>query len=397
MSTEKDPVALVSQINATMEQMKKDHTAVMAELKTSAETAGTDAKAAIAKADELATKIAAASTSIVEMEQKLADKVRADKAPVETLGQMVIKSEAFKQYAKGNLSKMRIEANTITGQSGSPAANSDVLVPAQRLAGIIPGAFRSLRLRDLIPQGTTTSNAVEYTKELLFTNNAAETAEGAQKPESVLTFELASAPVATIAHFLKVSKQVLEDATALQSYIDTRLRYGVELRYDNQILNGNGSGQNISGVLDSGNYTAFTPETGDNQLDSINRAIEQVITADYAPTGIILSPADWHAIERLKVGTSDDRYIVGDPTGVMGPMLWGLPVVVTNNLASGKLVVAAFDIAYQVWNRSGTVVEIFEQDDTNVQKNLLTVRAEARGTLATYRAASSVYGNLLQA
>jgi HK97 family phage major capsid protein len=356
---------------------------------------GEKAKAAISKADELAQKIAGVSASIVEMEQKLADNVKKGTAAPSSLGQMVIKSDAFKQFAAGNTNKFRIEANTITGQdSASPPANSDVLVPSQRLAGIIPGAFRSLRVQDVLPVGTTSSNIVEYTRELAFTNNAAETAEGATKPESVLTFELVSAPVRTIAHFLKVSKQVLDDAVALQSYIDTRLRYGVELRYDAQLLNGNGTGQNISGITDSGNFTAFTPATGDNALDSINRAIELVALADYQATAIMLNPADWHAIERLKVGTSDDRYIIGNPAGMMGAMLWGLPVVVSNNMTSGKLLVGAFDISHQVWNRSSTVVEMFEQDDTNVQKNLLTVRAEKRGTLATYRPASVYYGNL---
>ncbi len=388
-----DPVQLVSQIQETMASMKKDHEVIVKELQEASKTAGADAKAAIERAEKLAEKQAANSAAIVELEQKLADNVHKGQAAVQTLGQMVIKSDAFKQYAQGNTSKFRIEANTITGQEGSPATNSDTLVPAQRLGGIVPGAFRALRVRDIVLQGTTTSNSVEYTKELLFTNNAAETAEGATKPESVLTFELANAPVRTIAHFLKVSKQVLEDATALQSYIDTRLRYGVELKYDAQLLNGNGTGQAISGMTDSGNYTAFTPVTGDNALDSINRAIEAVALADYAPTAIVLNPADWHAIERLKVGTSDARYIVGNPNGVMGASLWGLPVVVTNNLATGKLLVGAFDIAYQVWNRSGAVVEMFEQDDTNVQKNLITVRAEMRGTLATYRPASVYYGN----
>jgi HK97 family phage major capsid protein len=129
---------------------------------------------------------------------------------------MVIKSEGFKQYAQGNSSKFRIEANTITGQTGtSPPTNSDTLVPAQRLPGIIPGAFRALRVADVIPQGTTTSNAVEYTRELAFTNAAVEVAEGDNKPQSSLTFELVSAPVRTIAHWLKVSKQVLDDAPAL--------------------------------------------------------------------------------------------------------------------------------------------------------------------------------------
>jgi HK97 family phage major capsid protein len=132
-------------------------------------------------------------------------------------------------------------------------------------------------------------------------------------------------------------------------------------------------------------------------LDSINRAIYAAYAADYAPNAIILNPADWGAIERAKVGTSDARYVVGNPTGVMGATLWGLPVVVTNNLASGKLIVGAMDIAFQVWDRQGVTVEMSEYDSDNFQKNLLTLRAEARMALAAYRPASVFYGNLVQA
>lgn len=391
-----DTLDLVKGINASIEKMESENKTVLASLQESTKNNGEMSKDAIAKADAAASEISKISASILDMEQKLTDNVKKGTASPETLGRMVTKADAYKQFASGEIQKMRVQANTITGQSGSPAVNSDTLVQADRLSGIVPGAFRSLRVKDVLPVGTTSSNAVEYTRELAFTNNAAETAEGAQKPESVLTFDLVTANVATIAHFIKVSKQVLEDAGALEAYIDNRLRYGVELHYDNQLLNGNGTGQNISGITNTGNHTAFTPVTGENALDSVNRAIQAVQVADYMPTGIMLNPADWHAIERLKVGTSDDRYVIGDPAAAIGNRLWGLPVVVTNNLASGKVVVGDFQNAYQVFDRTGVAVEMFEQDSDNVQKNLLTVRAEMRGTLATFVPAAVQYGDLTQ-
>lgn len=388
----KKPEELVADIAAAMKTMETDNKEVIKALRETTALTDSKAVAAAAKAEQLAEKLAVVAASIVEMEQKLGEQVLAGKAPVESLGQIVIKSDAYKAFANGQTQKLRVQANTITGQEGSPPSNSRTLVAPDRLNGIISGAYRALRVSDILPQGQTTSNAVEYTRELLFTNNAAETAEGAQKPESVLTFELVSCPIATIAHFLKVSKQVLSDAPALASYIDTRLRYGADYRMDAQLLNGNGSGQNISGMAKSGNYTAFTPVTGDTQLDSINKAIYAVAAADYAATGIILNPADWGKIERLK--DSQGRYIIGNPASAIGPFLWGLPVVVTNAMTAGKFMTAAFDIAYQQWNRQDTVVEVFEQDSDNVQKNLLTVRSERRGALATYRPASSQYGDL---
>jgi HK97 family phage major capsid protein len=357
------------------------------------QSAGTESKSAVEKAEKVAQELKSMGERLLEIEQKQAENVKRGIEMPKTLGQSFVESNEFKSFLTGQTSKARVELkNTITGQSGSPASNSDTIVAPQRQVGIIPGAFRSLRVRDVLPQGVTNSNMVEYTRELAFTNGAAETAEGATKPEASLTFELAEAPVKTIAHWLKLSKQVMDDAPALASYVDTRLRYGVDLRIDQQLLNGNGSGQNIGGMTKSGNFTAFTPASGDTRIDSINKAIYSVIGADYAPTAIILNPADWGAIERTKTTTGE--YVFGTPQS-LAPTLWGLPVVATNTMTAGKFMVGAMDIAYQVWNRQGVTVEMSESDDTNFQKNLITVRAEARLALAIYRPASVYYGDLL--
>ena len=387
-----DPIKLVQDIKANIEAFKTARDEADKAIKAAVEATGADVKKALEAANKAAADVKAVSDRLVEAEQKLVENVMKSKAAPKSLGALVVASDAYKQFSQGMTSRMRVEANTIVGGSGSPTENDDTIVPAHRLPGIVPGAFRMLRVRDIIPAGSTSSNMIEYTRESSFTNDAAETAEREQKPESDLEFELATAPVRTVAHFIKASKQVLDDAPMLQSYIDTRMRYGVELRIDGQLLNGDGTAPNISGITDSGNHTAFTPTTGDTALDSLNRAKYLVEAADYAPTAIVMNPADWGEIERLK-GT-DDHYVVGNPLSVVGPVLWGLPVVVTNTMTSGKLLVAAFNIAAQVFNRQGVVVEMFAQDDTNVQKNLLTIRAEARLALAIYRSASVYYGDL---
>ncbi len=376
------------QLNQVVEAIEKKQSEIDAMLK----SAGAESKSAVEAAEKAAKELKAMGDRLLEIEQKQAEGIKKGYEMPKSLGESFATSEEFKAFAEGRTSKARLEIkNTITGQSGSPAANSDTIVAPQRQVGIVAGAFRTLRIRDVMPSGTTSSNLVEYTRELAFTNNAAEAAEAATKAESALTFELVSAPVKTIAHWLKLSKQVMDDAPALASYVDTRLRYGVDLRIDQQLLNGNGSGQNIGGLAKAGNHTAFTPSSGDNAIDSINRAIYAVAAADYNATAIILNPADWGAIERTK--TTDEAYVFGAPQR-LAPTLWGLPVVATNTMTAGKFMVGAFDMAAQVWNRQGTTVEMSEADDTNFQKNLVTVRAEARLALAIYRPVSIQYGNL---
>ena len=333
-----------------------------------------------------------------ELEQKAAEGFRGAGERKRTWGEQLTESDAYKAWVGGQSSKARVEVkNTIMGESGSPQDPSDTLVPTDRQAGIVPGAFRALSVLDFVPIGQTNSNQIEYTRELSWTNSAAEAAEAASKAQSALTFELVTDPVRTIAHWLKVTRQVMDDAPALMSYVDRRLRHGVRQRLQSQILTGDGTAPNISGIDQTGRHTAFSPTTGETSLDSLNRAKYAVIAADYSPNFIMLNPADWGGIERLK--TSDNAYLASNGAALsyinngLTPLIWGLPVVPNNDVPSGKFFLGD-SMAMQLFMRQQAVVEMSESDDTNFQQNLVTVRAEARAALAVFTPAAIQYGNL---
>lgn len=341
-----------------------------------------------------------AKARIRGLEQQVAEGIKTTGEVMESWGTKFVNSEEFANFKSGRQTKVAYEVkNTILGESGSPQNPDGVLSQFQRLPGIVDGAFRSLNVLDFVPTGTTAGNAIEYVKESSWTNDAAETAEAGSKPESDLTFELVQDYVRTIAHFIKASKQSLDDAPALASYIDRRMRHGIQQRLQSQILKGNGTSPNIAGLSASGRHTAFTPISGENAFDSINRAKYAVIAADYTPSVVMLNPADWGAMERLKSGTSDDRYLASGGAALsyinngLTPLVWGMPVVASNDVASGKFYVMSSD-AIQLFMRQGAVVEMFEQDGDNVTKNLITIRAELRAALAVYRPAAVRYGDL---
>ncbi len=338
------------------------------------------------------------------IEQMVAEGVKGKQEQYKTMGQEFVDSESFKNYKAGNTGKAKIEVkNTITGESStSPQNPNDTIVPAHRLPGIVPGAFRMLNLLDFVNTGNTASNQIEYTRELLFTNDAEEQNEGLTKQESDLTFELVTDPVRTIAHFIKASKQILDDAPMLASYIDRRMSHGVLSRLQRQILNGNGVSPRISGLSVSGRHTAFTPTSGDTRFDSLNRAKYAVLAADYVPNFIFMNPTDFGTMERTKagaLGTAQGAYAGADGAAMsyinngIIPMIWGLPVILSNEVASGKFFLGDSN-AFQLFVREGVTVEMFEQDDTNVQKNLLTIRAEMRAALAVYTPAAIRYGDI---
>lgn len=325
---------------------------------------------------------------VKDAEQKLAESInRGHAAASVSAGEQFARSQEVQEFLarKSKIGAVEVK-NTIT--------STDATTAPDRQPGVIPGAFRALRIRDVLPTAITSLNVIETTKENTVTYAAAEIGEGSSKPESAVTFALVQTNIATIATWLKLSKQVAADAPTLANYVNTRLMHMVERRIDSQIVNGDGTTPNISGITDSGNFTAYTPLTAYTALDSIAVAISNVATADYQANAILLNPADFWTIQRAK-GTTNDHYLYGNPaSGQLGQTIWGLPVVASNAVASGKLIVADFTQAYQFWQRETTTIAISDSDSDNFTKNLVTVLAEARCALETRVPAACVYGNL---
>lgn len=302
-----------------------------------------------------------------------------------SIGKAFTESDSFKAYASGNANRANFtfQANTVL------SGKNDVIVPFDRREGIVGGPFRALSILDFVPKGTTTQDTVRYTKEASFTGNAAETAQGAQKPESDITFSAVNAPVQTIPTFLKIAKQVMDDAPAVESYINTRLQHNVRQRLDSQIINGTGAGSTLSGIL--ANSTAYAGASGmANGFDYTNGAKYAVIAADYQPDFWFVNPTDWSAqFERIKRGAGDAAYVgaSGAVTYVnngLQPLLWGLPVVASNAVPSGTVIGGSSD-AMMLWMRDDVQIQAFEQDENNVQLNLVTIRAEMRAAFTVFR------------
>lgn len=138
---------------------------------------------------------------------------------------------------------------TFNKSLGSDASSAGVLIQPMQVPGIIMPGMRRLVIRDLLAQGRISSNSLEYVREKLFTNSAAPVKEKAQKPESNLTFEKQTANVITIAHWIQASRQVMDDAVQLQSYVNNRLLYGLALVEEEQLLNGDGTADNLTGLI----------------------------------------------------------------------------------------------------------------------------------------------------
>lgn len=376
------------------------------ELKQLVAKANEEAKAAGVVASETKSAIekmvegnAAIHARLLEIEQKQARRAGGDFDLVKSAGESFTEGEAFKKLANDRRGTARMAFKSITMNAAvssitsSPTGTGGVgnAIYPDRQVGIIAPPNRRMTIRALLMPGRTGSNMIEYVQETGFQNMAAPVAETALKPQSDLSLDLVSTPVRTIAHWFKASNQVLADIPLLQSYIDGRSRYGLEFQEEVQLLAGDGTGQNLEGLIPQATpFDEALLKADDQQVDILRRAILQVRIAEYAASGIVLNPNDWADIETLK--DSNGRYIFGNPGQSIQPNMWGLPVVDTNAMPAGHFMVGAFNMAAQVFDREDANVQVSTEDGDNFVKNMVTIRAEERLALAVYRPQSFVYG-----
>ena len=329
-----------------------------------------------------------------EIEQKLARKNTPSEPRITTAGERFVESDEFKAFAGQQNPKGRItvEVKDISSLETDAAGSVGTLIQPQR-GTMVNLPDRRMTIRALLAPGTISSNSLEYDVETGFTNNANVVADGTLKPQSEIQYEEATMKVVTIAHWMRVNIQTLADIPALRSMIDNRLRYGLSYAEEQQLLNGDGTGGSINGLINQA--TPFAAPGGlvaDQMIDTMRLAQLQVALAEYAANGHVMNPIDWAYIEMLK--DADGNYLIGNPQGTLAPTLWGLPVVPTQAMAPDKFLTGAFDLAAQLFDRQNATVYMSTEDQDNFVKNKITVRAEERLGLAVYRPEALVYGDL---
>ena len=289
------------------------------------------------------------------------------------------------------------------------ALPADYISP-QRIPGFFRGDDLQGTLRDVLINGQTNSNAVLFFRELVFTNNAAgvpqathtsaasETPVNASvKPESAITFEQATAPVVTIAHWIPITRQTLEDAAELQTYVEQRLIDGLRLVESDQLLNGNGTNDltgllNTTGVqdLDQTYFTgaAVNDAGADNEnFNRILRARTLIRTVGRARANfVVVNPADLEDFLTATSATENMYYGAGPFGGVQLATMWGLRIVEDENLTAGSVLVGDGRMA-AVWDRMQAQILIDTIDDQFI-RNMLTILAEERLALTVFRPAA---------
>lgn len=391
MATETDELkTLAGELKAASDHVKSVAETTTAELK----SLGKQTDETKLKADEALAKLGDITARLDAAEQKMVRRGSEETGRAKSAGEIVTADADMIAFMKSKpRGSVRVGMKDITSLTTDAMGSAGDLVPRDRL-GLVAPMERRMTVRDLITPGRTASNAIEYPKETGFTNSAAVVAEGALKPQSDIKFDLVTQSVATIAHWVRASKQILDDAPMLQSYIDGRLRYGLKYVEELQLLMGDGTSGNLLGIYPQAvAYSAPITIAGATRIDQIRLAMLQATLAELPATGIVLHPSDWAAITLSK--TTSNEYLFANPQGITTPTIWGLPVVDTQAMTLGQFLIGAFRMGAQVFDREDANVEVSTEDRDNFIRNLCTIRGEERLALAVYRPEAFTKGSLI--
>lgn len=338
-----------------------------------------------------------------------------------SVGDIVIGSNEFKTAdresgkmravpAKGLISALSQRKglfNTTDAQGGH-------LVRADREAEMLHIARqRPFTIMDLINVGQTSVDAVEYVLMTTRTSNAAVVPEidasrthvstggadaiaidngnygenFAMKPKGDLAFDLKTALVKTIAEWIPASRQILSDAPNLRSMVDNELIYQVEFALENQIVTGNGSGNNFTGILNTANIQSRVHKTSgrdftanDSVADTLRRAITDIALEFYEADGILMNPIQTEEME-LEKGSDGHYVMVYDP---VLQRVWRKPIRETQAVPDGTAVVGAFKVGAKLWDREQSNIRVGEPGNFFLQ-NAVAILAELRAAFAVTR------------
>lgn len=328
------------------------------------------------------------------IEQKMAAlKVGAAPQEVKSVGQQLIESDSYKSRGNSRNFNIRMQVKAVT------TTTAGGLLSQPKQDGLVSLARQRFVVRDLLPVIPVEDSSVEYATQTTRTNAGAPVAEGAAKPYSDYVWGSATAPIRTLAHLAKLTRQAVDDAPRLVGEVDSEMRYGLGLVEEAQVFYGNGTGQNLYGIIPQA--TAFAKpssyqDTGATRLDVLRLALLQVALAKWPADGIVLSDTDWALIELTKA--TDGSFLMANPAGVTdGKRLWNLPVVVSSAIATDDFLVGAFGVGATIYDRMQTEVLISTENADDFEKNMATMRAEERIALAVKRSTAFVTGTLTAA
>lgn len=255
---------------------------------------------------------------------------------------------------------------------------------------VLPNRPRPV-IADLLGSGAISGQAITYPVWGALEGGSSTVAEGGAKPQMhVADPTFRTDALSEIAGWFKLTDDMAEDLAFVVSEINSTALYDLAMKEEAQLLSGNGTSPNLSGILSrSGVQTETQGVSPDTAADAIFRALTKVQTATgMTADGIVINPADYQALRLSK--DSNGQYMgggffagqYGNGTLTAQPDLWGLRTVVTAAIPAKTVLVGAFASAATVYRKGGVRVESTNSHADDFTNDKITVRVRERVALA---------------
>lgn len=305
--------------------------------------------------------------------------------------------KAFKSALRDRNASVRLELSAApeTTQASNSATRTSLAQPYE--AGIVTDPRQILAIESLFGKINIDVNAYQYIKYGFVTTQTATgpavVSEGSAKPESNYSGTIETGTIKTLAHWTKMTEQMIADNGNIVAFINDDMQYQLNKVIDAQIVNGSGSGQ-LKGLSASGNYTDYITgagiDTGDTVIDLILKVKTKMEAANIRNISLLLNPVDWCKVLCSKNVNKD--YLIPGIVDIPQQRIWGVPVILSGSVTSGKFHMGNFYEGGKIFERQGVTVEMARSGD-DFEKNLMTLRVERRMDFAVVQPKALAYGD----
>lgn len=306
------------------------------------------------------------------------------KVAIKTIGDAIaneIKTKAAEiaTFVKGGRGMMPIEVKV----AGDMTVANNYTGGNQGLSMLEPGMARIVRrspfLRQIVNSAATSKPIVKWIEQLNpDPGTAGMTAEGAAKTQTDFDLIERSAESKKITAYIKVSMEMLEDVDFIEGEIRNELVEIVELKFDEQILSGDNTGDNLKGILEyavafnAGSLAGTVREA--NNFDVIRAGVAQVVGNLFRPNYVLVNPIDAASMDLAK--GNDGHYVMPPFATVNGQTISGLVVIENTGITAGEFVIGDFTKS-NLRIRKDLNIQV-GRDGNDFTKNMFTILAEMR-------------------
>ena len=256
----------------------------------------------------------------------------------------------------------------------------EVSVPPAVEISALPDVPRTLL--DLVARVPADSNNYSYLSQVAQVDNAAVVPDGGEKPTSVYTFKEVEGRCRVVAHLSEpFPLRYLEDYAGLGQVLDNEMRAGVLRAVEEQLISGDGTGENFTGLLNTSGVTDV-PFTSD-ALTTVRTARTVLAAKGETPTAWVLHPEDAAALELTRENGATGAFLMinGAYDVLFGE---GVQRVTSTAIPKGKALLADWS-QVRLYVRQAEHTLAATQSGDLFETNRVKLRSEGRYGIQTLR------------